>query len=604
MEESRLTALERRVEELERAVAGLSRSAAGAEPVARRLAEGPQARASAGSRPATAPEAAPASDRPAGVGLPSRDGSLAGTALAWFTGEGVIARIGIGLVLLSMVFLVRYGIDKGWLTEVVRVWLAVAAGAGLLVWGLLPSLKGRPTRHALLGGALGAFYVAVFAAHVLYGFVAPAAAVVLASAVTIGGVLLALREDSPVLAAVAILGGLGTPFGIQQDVETVVGLAGYLAAVQVFGGAVFLLRGWRTVQVANAIGTLPSDIFAVIALVELEELAGSGDQWALQGLLTVSLIVFVALPVVRALGDRWSTQPPMPKQWDVPFLQFVPIIASLAPVALYAMSVAVWDPSASVRLAAGGVAAAIAAWLYFDLSDRVATLEGASARERNLLAGSRALLFASVTLVVAGLAAGDRGEHIPGALAAMGALLLLVDARRRDEVAQMTGHVIAVIGALAMYQMFSWHIDQGTWSAVATLSGLAGTVGLFGASLITEFRARVVYGAMSLVAVLLFLLRELGHLDAGAGLSTASWAIVAVALLVIGARWDLSGVRVAGTVTTLAVVGKLLLYDLSELDAIWRILLFLIVGLVLLVVSMRFLADGKGEQPDGGGPGD
>ncbi|MGI8867019.1 MAG: DUF2339 domain-containing protein [Rubrobacteraceae bacterium] len=59
----------------------------------------------------------------------------------------------------------------------------------------------------------------------------------------------------------------------------------------------------------------------------------------------------------------------------------------------------------------------------------------------------------------------------------------------------------------------------------------------------------------------------------------------ASALLVAGLRWNLAWFVRAGTVTLFVVVGKLFIWDLSEVEAIWRILLLLGFGSLFLALG-------------------
>src|SRR3990172_6653282 len=55
----------------------------------------------------------------------------------WFDfGEGWLGRVGVALVVLGLIFLYRYAVDRGWLTPAMRIALGVLIGAGMLAGGL------------------------------------------------------------------------------------------------------------------------------------------------------------------------------------------------------------------------------------------------------------------------------------------------------------------------------------------------------------------------------------------------------------------------------------------------------------------------------------
>ena len=87
------------------------------------------------------------------------------------------------------------------------------------------------------------------------------------------------------------------------------------------------------------------------------------------------------------------------------------------------------------------------------------------------------------------------------------------------------------------------------------------------------------------LAVLIWFWRELSILPSGEGYVTLAWGIYAIALLTIGLRRDWQPLRWVALATLLVVVLKLFLYDLANLEALWRILLFLGFGGAFLGLS-------------------
>ncbi len=69
-----------------------------------------------------------------------------------------------------------------------------------------------------------------------------------------------------------------------------------------------------------------------------------------------------------------------------------------------------------------------------------------------------------------------------------------------------------------------------------------------------------------------------------------AWGGYGIGLLVLGLRRDLARVRQVGLVTLVLLVAKLFLVDLSQLEPIWRVLLFMGFGGLFLVLSYYFRA--------------
>ena len=96
---------------------------------------------------------------------------------------------------------------------------------------------------------------------------------------------------------------------------------------------------------------------------------------------------------------------------------------------------------------------------------------------------------------------------------------------------------------------------------------------------------RQLYQVASHVIFLLWLYQKSMVFDNGQAWVTITWGAYAISLLILGAIWNNKGGRMIGMGTIFLVVGKLFLIDLSQLEAIWRILLFIGFGAVFLVLG-------------------
>jgi hypothetical protein len=87
------------------------------------------------------------------------------------------------------------------------------------------------------------------------------------------------------------------------------------------------------------------------------------------------------------------------------------------------------------------------------------------------------------------------------------------------------------------------------------------------------------------IALLTWLARELGSMPDGTGLVSIAWGVYALLLLAAALVFHLSRLRTVAVATLFLLAAKLILVDLSMLQAFWRILLFAGVGGLFLVVS-------------------
>ena len=206
-------------------------------------------------------------------------------------------------------------------------------------------------------------------------------------------------------------------------------------------------------------------------------------------------------------------------------------------------------------------------------------------------------LLAGAVLVGLGTARAARLVRLAGVAALGGALgfLAMVDLSTR------TASDPAFVGLWALT----------LWLAVIVVTALAaGLARLAAESGGSEPAVRILWlvaGALVLLGVTAELNRYFALAGDGAGspdmlaagLSiSAWWLLFAAALVVLGFRRSLTAVRRAGLAVAALAAGKVVLYDLASLDALYRIASVLILGVVFL--SLAWLYHRQARPPQGG----
>ena len=113
-------------------------------------------------------------------------------------------------------------------------------------------------------------------------------------------------------------------------------------------------------------------------------------------------------------------------------------------------------------------------------------------------------------------------------------------------------------------------------------------------------------GIGALVLLFVFLTFELGTVlhrflpGMRAGGLTLLWALYALALLLAGLRRGVRGLRYAGLALFAAVVGKIFFADLEGLESIYRIVAFIVLGVVLFLAALLYLRHRARFQPPPG----
>ena len=492
--------------------------------------------------------------------------------------EDWLNRIGIGLLLFGLAFLFKYSVDQGWIGPLVRLGFGAALGAVLMGVGMRLHTARRRYGQVLMGGGVAVWYATVFAAFQLYGLVSYGLAFGLMLAVTGLGFALSVRQRDAVLAVVATQGGLGTPFLLYSATGSIPALVAYTSLILACALALYLLYGWRTLLFTAVIGG-----WLVLAAVatDVHQSSPFGDRVAFWAGITWAVLLFGGVPVWRAIRHHRD-----PERWPRPPLEwFKDVTVVEEPARLLAVAVPVVNwlltfdmlggteyADGLVWLGAAGVYAALYAWLRPRLPG-LASAHGI------------ALVF-SATLGFAYLLEG--AELQVAALAGVATLAHVAATRFGDRGLRFAAHALSLLVGIAVWGGLGDAL-RGTplvrpdalldLAAIALLAAAAGTL------------AGRVRGGYLLVAYALglgWLWRELVALPNGQAFVSVAWGICALVLLAAGARRDAEGLRWTGLGTLLLVVAKLFVIDLAELEAIWRILLFLGFGALLLVVSYLF----------------
>jgi len=540
----------------------------------------------------------------------------------WFGGKGLLL-VGVVALLASSGFFLTYAFDRGWIAPWLRVAGGIIAGLAVAVAGERQVLQGmRRFGLALVGAGAGLVYLALWAAAGPYALIARLAATLLIAGLTALVIWRAAHHDAEPLGLWALLGAFAAPVLLPSPDARPEMLLGYSALIGYATGALAHRRQWRLVFDAALAGyfilvpaliasAMPSVAgLAYLALGGLMTLRGvTGRPWpearlcgiaiawtlllingkgvspdiawgALLGAAALLLaqwwddrrqnafrnvelqfamddrgVLFLAAPMAFCLVAARSGAGP---------LAYAPVIAAAVPAALYLATgwPKRWAPFVAVGL--GLVAVAIALqW-----------------GDSTLIAGWSVL---ALLAVVADQRLDQRGgPGVAGILAPLATLGLLVGlAAGKGEA--FTGaesrslYVFAVcIGGAA----WAWRtrVEQPAWmrGGKEFLWALTGIVLLAGVSfeLVHFFGARAERGVGLQVA---------GNLSL-----SVYWLLYAGVLVRIGFWRAQALVRAAGLGVAALAAAKIVLFDLSRLDALYRVGSFFVLALVSLAVAFAY----------------
>ncbi len=511
-------------------------------------------------------------------------------------GPQLVAWTGGTVTLLGIVLLLVLAASRGWLQPGARV--IGGAVLALALIGIAAWVHGRPGGRtgavALAATGVAGLYLDVIAATTVYDYLPVPAGLALGVVVAGGGLALADRWVSQPLAAGAVVGAAVLAPVLTEDANPL--LVALAVVLQLAAVPVVLRKRWTVLAVVAAAWPFLYGLFAVARAVD----EGQHPQTTFAVAAVLLVGVGLAAGGVRRLPVAYCCAQ-----------------LAVAPLPVLAMALLLDRPPGALT------AALVAALLFAVAAPRlpvpselraVAVVAGAVAGfEATMIAlrgGSQtsALLGEAIALAVAAIVLKRRSILLAAAgFGIVGTFLGVF----RD----------APIRALLTFPSRPYLVGgDAVTSALATAAGVsllmlvaavlvlvaADRVGLLGARaesgpLWITTAVVILYGAASLLVTLALLVTPTrsGFLG-GHVLVTVSWTVAALMLLVRGIK--VPALRVAGGALVIAAVAKLVLFDLSQLDGVARVLAFLGAGLVLLAAGTRYARLVAAAQPDLPGP--
>jgi uncharacterized membrane protein len=531
------------------------------------------------------PAAGPAPSRPASGRTANPFPSLGSER--WI-GQRVFLGIGVVALLAAAGYLLKLSFDRGWISPVMRCVGGIVAGlaVGALGWRLEP--RYRTYGAALVGAGAGIIYLCIWAASRLYGVLPSAPGIVGLALVSVALAMIAAAIDVEALGVAAALGAFFAPVFLGSDRTNADLLLLYLASMAA-GLYVGLRERWWETRLLTFSGgwTL---------------LAAAGERlsqhWAvLAAGVVLSLPIWWhalrhprVLPIrldSRVEGAGWSAG-------EAFYFLATPVLLGWAVHGLdrVRFDAAPWLPPFIVALpyllagylrlrpafaAVGAAAVAIAAM------ERWAGVPQVWA----LLA--LAVLWASLDPLL------DRRDgRWYGLLTLLAALQQLFDgaagARQAEDAAFTGPWALALWGGVAATVGFAarlWRVEGGREDIRLVRAGLwiiAGLMALFGVT--GELRRY-------------FELRTLDAKAAGlaSGLAVSAWWLLfAAGLVTLGFRLSLQQARIAGLAVAGLAVAKVVFFDLSSLDALYRVGSVFLLALVALTLAYLYYRHDRSEQ--------
>ena len=510
-------------------------------------------------------------------------------------GQVWLNRIGITAVLIGVAFFLQWAFQNGLIGPGGRVAIGLLAGIGLVVWSERFRSKGYvPFSYSLKAVGIGILYLSlwagsqyleprVFSAQIAF------VAMVLVTASTL---VMALSQNAELLAAIALAGGFSTPALVSTHQNQAIALFSYVCLLDLAMLVMAILRPWRRLLWGSFLGTQILYWYWYATYY-------SSDQ---RPITIFFAILFAAIFAIVPLASRFERSTRFSgvsvTLVVLPLLNAVAFFLSL--VAMYA------DEKGTLTAYALGLAAA-----YLGLSNafkrRLAQAEG---RVINLLHIAIAIAFITISIPL------KLSHHwiTMGWLVESAVLLWIAVWTRTDFLRYMA--VAALVLGLFRLLAFPMSADQLIFNArfatyLIAIAVLGGIVHFGGRSASENEKVFIMVAAvvLNLLALRALTLEASGYFSRQesavytmAGYSndyrqfwlmrqfsySAIWLIYGAGLMTVGFWKKSAFIRWQALALIAVTIGKVFIYDSSNLQTGYRILSFIALGVVLLAISFVY----------------
>lgn len=454
-----------------------------------------------------------------------------------------------------------------------RISIGWLIGVGLLYLG--EKLMEKYGTYALGISSCGIviLYFSCYAATAFYDLFPPAMAFLFMLLVTVLGVLLSLRYDSSIVSFIAVVGAFLTPFVFRGGEITPLALAmlfSYLALINVWILTVTKIKKWKLLNI------LTFSLTAMMLFTTIKYASESGYPWVFLTFSTIFFGLFFYLP-------RKDTAESYVILFLNPFLYYFVL----------------WLVTYKMNPYIAGTLALILSAFYYYCGSRI--------KEEESLDIAWSYTSLSVFFITIAIPIFLKSSWSTCAWAIEGAVILSLG--KKENVLKILSLALLGIAVFKMFfiDYFILELFPFLFNSIVTIAavflcakflseeesenkGLVGFLSILGMILLFVFTITGTYKFFD----------EFSHLEEMSSLVISIlWGIYALALFIVGITKENSPARIAGFLMASLTIAKVFLYDLSYLETTYRVLSFVVLGIILLTISfiyqkkMKRLGDDK-----------
>jgi uncharacterized membrane protein len=509
-------------------------------------------------------------------------------------GQFWLNRIGIVAVLFGVSYFLKYAFENNWIGPAGRVAIGLLAGIGLIVWSERFRSRGHAAfSYSLKAAGIGTLYLSLWGAFQIYHLIPAAAAFVAMVIVTLSTISLALSQNAELLASFALAGGFSTPVLLSTGQNHEVVLFSYVAVLDVAILAMAIFKPWRRLLWGSFLGTI------ILYLGWYSDYYSADQRPLTICFAALFAVIFAAIPLACPYEES--------KRFTGPSITFT--LIALFNAALFFLALYDMYESETVKLT--WFALALAAF-YLIISS---ALRKRFPKHHTTFLHSLHVAIAIAFITIA-IPLKLQGQWITISWLIESAALLWMSVRTHTNFLRYMATVALILGIFRM--LFYDHFQTETLLfnlrfftyliAIAVLGGIAA----FGRRYASEKEMPLIYIAgmgVNLLALIALTLEVADYFARRMAVSgnrflfyhqlalardfsySAIWLLYGAALMAIGFRKRSAFIRWQALILIAFTIGKVFIYDVSQLGGSYRIVSFIALGAVLLGISFVYQRD-------------
>jgi uncharacterized membrane protein len=523
-------------------------------------------------------------------------------------GSHWLNRIGIAAVLIGVSYFLKYAFDNNWIGPAGRVTIGLLAGIAVVIWSERFRTRGYQIfSYSLKALGVGVLYLSLWAAFHVYALIPSGVAFPAMLVVTASTAVMAISQDAEILAAFALTGGFTTPLLLATGANKELQLFSYVALLDLATVMMVARKPWRRLLALAFVGNLLLYI-------------GWDSEFYNRSQLNLTLAFATLFFMIFAVAPLLARQP---ESETAPFAA-IPLFLAFINAGVYFVQVYAMFEEVDKHAMAWFALALAAAYIFLSKQTQRYYPDPTNIQRLHYLHLALAIGFITVAIPIR-----LDGHWITIGWLVEAAVLLWLGDRIRSTFLNMFAIGAIALGVVRLLSVDDFNVTTLIFNArMATFAvaiAVLGVLAWYASRRPDDFSQRS--AQIAVVALNVLALTALSHEVAdfygrqqmaiqpayhretypqydpaysanarGIRLAedftySALWMAYGAMLMIVGFWRRSSFVRWQALLLIAATIIKVFVYDFSQLDKGYRILSFIVLGVLLLTISFVYQRD-------------